>query len=598
MLLDTQISMPSQDPLAENKFSLLPRELRKWLKNLPYVDQDLAVQQFYDGLKRSNRQAHSAKQRLAAIEIMRPVAHDFLKTQRKYLLSQPFPLSKKATEALKLQQNILNELAVAYKVIIQETVNRDNRLSSKKLITCVHHAMYYQLEQYITLAQVYSEPPQSFWQDLCQLYSIAEHFELTDLQTKNEIDNTNHKSSPKSIFTHACLLSLSNLHTYGHGEAGKIAAYLGKVSQLSELTDTVPENCEYTFYINLSLHQPVRLIPNDEIPVSSKNRYINATPLIEELKELSNTDTDLNNNNDAILSGDNLSKSLSKRLFKKLTSKPIRSSKRAIPAKGRLHIVIGMRNTIDVLQKGHTSKHIEPTSDTNKSNLELMPIDNSRISTFFNDNHNQDEDNYQVSSSSAWDWISRGNVVADKPIVEQDPQPANKSELDHSISLSPAIQTWDISNASKGGYCLNSSNNSDYQSQVGDIILIRLEDRPNDDWRLGVIRWMQSLSEQGVKMGIEFIHGEVNVLEVIDAHRNSERAVELEYVLQVTEQTSNGVTKTIITPPNAAENGDHLVLQSGRTMQNIAFQHLLEQTISFTRFSYTEMPAMPSGEQI
>jgi len=51
MLLDTHISMPSQDPLAENNFSLVPRDLRKWLKNLPYVDQNMAVQQFYDGLK-------------------------------------------------------------------------------------------------------------------------------------------------------------------------------------------------------------------------------------------------------------------------------------------------------------------------------------------------------------------------------------------------------------------------------------------------------------------------------------------------------------------------------------------------------------------
>lgn len=590
MLLDTQISMPSQDPLAENKFSLLPRELRKWLKNLPYVDQDLAVQQFYNGLKRSNRQAHSAKQRLAAIEIMRPVAHDFLKNQRKYLLSQPFPLSKKATEVLKLQQNILNELAVAYKVIIQETVNRDNRLSSKKLITCVHHAMYYQLEQYITLAQVYSEPPQSFWQDLCQLYSIAEHFKLTDLQTKNEINDTNLKSSPKSIFTHACLLSLSNLHTYGHGEAGKIASYLGKVSQLSDLTDTIPSDCKHTFYINLSLHQPVRLIPNDEIPISSKNRYINATSLINELKEISSSDQ--KDNNDRKLSTDHLGNSLSKRLLKKLTSKPVRSSKRAIPAKGRLHVVIGMRNAIDVLQTGHTKTNNEVNIKSTKSNLELIPIDNSRVSTFFNDNHSEDEDNYHVSSSNAWDWISRGNVVADK----QEQQPVNAPEKDNLISLSPAIQTWDISNASKGGYCLNSSNNSDYQSQVGDIILIRLEDKPNDEWRLGVIRWMQSLSEQGVKMGIEFLHGQVEVMEVIDAHRNSDKSIELEYIFLITEKTSSGVTKTIITPPNAAENGDHLVLQVGRKTQNIVFQHILEQTISFARFSYSEMPAMPSGE--
>ena len=598
MLLDTQISMPSQDPLAENKFSLIPRELRKWIKNLPYVDQDLAIQQFYNGLKRSNRQAHATKQRLAAIEIMRPVAHEFLKNQRKYLLSQPFPLSKKANEELKLQQNILNELAVAYKVVIQETVNRDNRLSNKKLINCVHHAMYYQLEQYITLAQVYSEPPQSFWQDLCQLYSIAEHFELTELQTKTEIDSVASKSSPKSIFTHACLLSLSNLHTYGHGEAGKIAAYLSNASALSSLTDIIPSDCKHTFYINLSLHQPVRLIPNEEIPISSKNRYIDATALIGQLKETADTDND---NRGTTLSKNHLSNSLSKRLLKKLIGKSVRSSKRAIPAKGRLHMVMGMRNIIDILQTGHTTTQHQANSKNKKSNLELVPIDNSRVSTFFNDNHNEDDTSYRVSSSNAWDWISRGNVVTDTQAQHKDD---NDSEKEDTISLRPSIQTWDISNASKGGYCLNSSNTSDYQSQVGDIVLIRLEDKLNDDWRLGVIRWMQSLSEQGVKMGIEIIHGNIELMNVVDTHRTTnlssdqttKNTIELEYVLQVSEERSEETSRTIITPPNAAANGDHLVLQSGRKKQNIVLQHMLEQTISFARFTYSEMPAMPSGD--
>ncbi len=593
MLLDTQISMPSQDPLGENKFSLLPRELRKWLKNLPYVDQDLAIQQYYNGLKRSNRQAHATKQRLAAIDLMRPVAHEFLKNQRKYLLSQPFPLSKKATEVLKLQQNILNELAAAYKIIIQETVNRDSRLSNNKLVTCVHHAMYYQLEQYVTLAQVYSEPPQCFWQDLCQLYSIAEHFELAELQIKNDIDTANIKSSPKNLFTHACLLSLSNLHTYGHGEAGKITSYLRKVSQLTDLTDCAISDSEYTFYINLSLYKPVRLIYNEVIPISSKNRYIDASNLINELKENSNSSQGNGNGNETKFSTNDLSKSLSKRLLKKLISKPIRSSKRAIPAKGRLHLVMGMRNAIDILQTGHTVNHDKPDSRNNRSNLELIPIDNSRVSTFFNDNHSEDENNYLVSSSNAWDWIHRGNVVADK----QKQQTANNNpEKNETVTLSPAIQTWNISNASKGGYCLNSSNTSDYQSQVGDIILIRLEDKPNDEWRLGVIRWMQSLSEQGVKMGIEFLHGQVELMKVIDAHRNSDKSIELELILQLTEKNSSGDTKTIITPPNAAAKGDHLVLQSDKKTQNIVFQHMLEQTISFARFTYSEMPDMPSGE--
>ena len=592
MLLDTHISMPSQDPLAENKFSLLPRELRKWLKNLPYVDQDLAVQQFYDGLKRSNRQAHATKQRLSAIEIMRPAAHEFLKSQRKYLLSQPFPLSKKATEVLKLQQNILNELAVAYKIIIQETVNRDSHLSNKKLVTCVHHAMYYQLEQYVTLAQVYSEPPQSFWQDLCQLYGIAEHFELTGLQTKNEIDPVSPKSSLENLFTHACLLSLSNLHTYGHGEAGKIATYLSRARQLVVLTDSLPSGCKYTYYINLSLRKPVRLMPDEEIPISSKNRYIDATALINELKE--STTPALNNENESNYLPIDLSKSLAKRLLKKLTSKPIRSSKRAIPTKGRLHVVMGMRDAIDILQSSHIIAKDIPGSEDKKTNLELMPIDNSRISTFFNDNHNEDEDSYLVSSSKAWDWVGRGNVVS----KQQENEPTQRSPNNNKkVSLNPVVQTWDISNASKGGYCLNSSNTSDYQSQVGDIILIRLEAQPNDEWRLGVIRWMQSLSEQGVKMGIEILHGNVQVLKVIETHLNSENRKAFDYILQVTKKTASGVNKTIITPPNAAINGDELIVQQNNKQQNIVFQHLLEQTISFAKFSYSEMPVMPKGDR-
>ena len=135
MLLDTQITMPSQDPMAAQEFSLASRNVRKWLKALPYIDQNIAAQQFYDGLRRSNRQAHATKQRLTAVEIMRPVAREFLKEQRKYLVAQPFPLSKKASEVLKLQQNILSELAIAYKIVIQETANRDIQLAQKNLLS-------------------------------------------------------------------------------------------------------------------------------------------------------------------------------------------------------------------------------------------------------------------------------------------------------------------------------------------------------------------------------------------------------------------------------------------------------------------------------
>jgi len=452
----------------------------------------------------------------------------------------------------------------------------------------VNHAMYYQLEQYITLAQVYSEPPQSFWQDLCQLYEIAEHYEMTNLQTKNEIDPSQPKTSPKSLFTHACLLSLSNLHTYGHGEAGKIANHLSKASLLINLSDALPEDSEYTFYINLSLCSPVRLMPNSEIPVSSKNRYIDATAVVNELETISESQS--NEYNDKITSLDALNKSLAKRLLKKLTSKPIRASKRAIPAKGRLHLAIGFRDIVEVLQQGHAVNQasVEPTK-ANQSNLELMPIENSNISAFFNDNHNQYEDDYLVSSSNAWDWISRGNVVTEKnEYTNEHVSPEKNKQGKEVVSLSPVVQTWDISNASRG------NNTSDYQSQIGDIVLLRLEDKQNDAWRLGVIRWMQSLSTHGVKMGIETLNGSVDLLEVIDAHQASERSTEVEFLLQLTDETSNETKQTLVAPPNAALTGDQFVLLKDDKKQTIVCQKRLEQTISFAQFSYSVVPALPS----
>ena len=97
-------------------------------------------------------------------------------------------------------------------------------------------------------------------------------------------------------------------------------------------------------------------------------------------------------------------------------------------------------------------------------------------------------------------------------------------------------------------------------------------------------------------MGIEILLGNLQVLKVIETHLNSENRKAFDYILQVTKKTASGVNKTIITPPNAAINGDELIVQQNNKQQNIVFQHLLEQTISFARFSYSEMPVMPSGD--
>ena len=584
MLLDTQITMPNQDPMARHEFSLASRDVRKWIKALPYIDQNIAAQQFYDGLRRSNRQAHSTKQRLSAIEIMRPVAREFLKEQRKYLVAQPFPLSKKAAEIHKLQQNIISELAVSYKIVIQETVNRDVQLSPKKLIVCIHHAMRYMLEQYVTLAQVYSEPPKGYWQDYCQLYKMAQHINLSHLPIKNETHLECDKSSANCLFKQACLLSLANLHTFGHGEAEKIAAYLELTNELSTLSDKNQiQDGNNAYFVNLALNNPPRLVAVDDIPISSENNYLNPEKLLFELESISTNST--NNANEAITSSTTLSKSLAERLLNKLTHKPKRANKRAVSSKEKLSVVHGLREAINTLLHSEHDE-IETTQNTTsiESNLNLLPIEQKQPSSLNIYDYTFDHDKKIDKTSEAWDMVGRGNVVTD-PYIESSKDVIEKSEKKN-VKIKPVIQSWEISNASNGGYCLNSEHTSDYQYQIGDIILLRREDHVNEQWRLGIVRWMQSLSERGVKIGIETLHGIVKPVQVLDAHYSLNKFKGLDHILQFTEDSSDRKNTTLIAPPNSINVNETLEIRVDGDNQTILFEQAIERTISFVRFTY------------
>lgn len=587
MLLDTQITMPNQDPMAGQEFSLATRNVRKWIKALPYIDKNVAAQQFYDGLRRSNRQAHPTKQRLAAIELMRPVAREFLKEQRKYLISQMFPLSKKATEVLKLQQNIISELAVAYKIIIQETANRDIQLSPKKLIVCIHHAMQHMLEQYATLAQVYSEPPQGYWQDYCQLYKMAEHMNMSDFSVKNESHQTSPKSSTNCLFKQACLLSLANLHTFGHGEAEKIAAYLDSKNKLTTFSEkTQPQDRNDVYFINLAINKPPRLTAVDNIPISTENRYLDPSRLIAELDKIIVSDDD--KNTQVILSTSTITKSLANRLLNKITSKPNRANKRAISSKERLCVVHGLRDAINTLVNSDAVETVKNT-DTLDNHLDLLPIEHSQLNAAQNTNASFNQDLEIDKSAEAWEWVGRGKVVTDSYSPTTSAHKENSKS--NSVKIKPYIQAWEISNASNGGYCLKSENTSDYQSQVGDIILLQRENYSNEQWRLGIVRWMQSLSEHGVKIGIETLQGSVQAVEVLDAHFSQNKFKGLDHILQFTEDSASGKIVSLIAPPNSIKKNESLDIQMDGEKQTITYKRTIDRTISFVRFSFTAQPS-------
>jgi|TARA_B110000238_G_scaffold196103_1_gene236301 hypothetical protein len=161
MLLDMQIYMPTQDPLAQPDIAFTPRQVKKWIKVLPIINLDEASKQTYQLLAASNRQTYPAKQRFASIELLQSISKTFLDHHRRYLACQTFPLSPSANEIFQLQQDLNSELAIAFKIIISEVVQGDAKLDSKKLLHCIYKAISHLQYQYIVGLLMYQEIPNS-----------------------------------------------------------------------------------------------------------------------------------------------------------------------------------------------------------------------------------------------------------------------------------------------------------------------------------------------------------------------------------------------------------------------------------------------------
>jgi hypothetical protein len=74
------------------------------------------------------------------------------------------------------------------------------------------------------------------------------------------------------------------------------------------------------------------------------------------------------------------------------------------------------------------------------------------------------------------------------------------------VNRTVPIESWKMVDVSAGGYCLLWESNDISSAQVGELVAIRTgTGGGNDDWTLGVIRWMKFTPERGLVLGAQLI---------------------------------------------------------------------------------------------
>jgi len=566
MLLDMQIYMPTQDPLAQPDIAFTPRQIKKWIKALPMINLDSASKQTFQLIVASNRQTYPVKQRFASIELLQPLSTTFLDHHRRYLACQTFPLSPAANEIFQLQQNMNSELAIAFKIIISEVVQGDAKLDQKKLLHCIYKAIAHLQNQYVASLLMYQEIPSSLWHDICQLYRVAEHYGLhAALVTKQ---GSKQKPTITNIFKHLCALTLISFNQLRQGEASKVNKFLEKHHELIDIkpnTDSL--SGEYIYIANLATGKhPTYYIPR-EMPISTENRFIGYSALVSKLAE--STKQFAQSTSYYLQSNEELDPELAGRLIT-MIGNPSQRHKKRIKSDQVVRAIIGLTRIVEtMIPKQEASDYAEQSSFVVNS-LSLLPIEDcinaNSPRTLSNSSANE-------TLSDVWNpFAAQSGAQKTHNISQQDQEKYT--------GIVASLDKWQVENFNAGGFCLHYKADGICTTRVGEIIAIRDENisRETLQWRVGIIHWMQGLPNKEHKVGVELFGAECAC---ITAYNKNNTHLEYQGLL-LKRIFENSKSYSILLPSNSNLDSREIIIKGTNSQRTVMLGRTLEKTSCFS----------------
>ena len=567
MLLDMQIYMPSQDPLAPQDIAFTPRKIKKWVKETPLTDLDLAGQQLHELIAKSNRLTFPTKQRMACVDLLQPIAKDILNHTRKFLACQTFPLSPRAKEIYQLQQSLNAEFSISYKIIVLDAVQGETSLETKKLLHCVSKAIYYLQQQYLSCILMYQQVPGNLWHDICQLYRVAEHFEIHNVAVKP--DTLDQKISVEEIFKHLCALTLISFNKLRQGEAVKVSAFLEQNRDLIDLKTHADEiSGDYIYIANLATGKyPTYYIPRD-MPISTENRFIGYSALVNKLGE--STKKFAQSYSYYLQSSDELDPELAGRLIAMIGAPSKRSVKR-IKSKQTVRAIIGLDKVVYAVNPANNAaKDATPENSFAVNSLSLLPIEES-ISG--NNSPALLSTSPTETLSDVWNPFAVQKTAIKEDVANNDGAPSNTTQKIMNLD------NWQVEDYSAGGFCLHYDADGICTTRVGEVIAIRdqKKDSISSLWTIGVIRWMQGLPNRGHKVGIELFGAECSCITA--SHKDNSHQEYPGLLLKRAYQEKKSYS--LILPANKQFDAREIILKGANSQRTVMLGRTLEKTSSF-----------------
>jgi hypothetical protein len=571
---------PRPGKRGKRQFNTSIPAVRKWIENLPLINIEASVQQLEFALDEINTAEIPASVRHDALELLTaPVIHISEALKKSYLGKQ-FPLGKRGLEDAARAAGLYQRMAASYKILVAAMARKPD--SRTGLTIAIHRAMRYLSEVLIGNYQIYAPCQDGIWKDLHTLYAIAEQYGLQYQAVKDITQQDPVESTIENTYKQILLLSLACPHRLRQTVIREVYRLLGNWAPYSKLLSVSEEDSDAFFTWSLEADSaPAYLTDRSQNERDTHWRTLNTSGMAEPVDAALKARRE----NSKRYSG-HLEERVLQRLMLSWGVMPKRRFVRQAQD-APVHVVLGLRNVHQILTGPEPERQEAPQAETEiiRDREYLLDPTFERPTTI---------DITAPDRKTGLGVRETGHLPdhwLDSPVQGT---AATVGPPGGIASDSIPVENWKMQDMSAGGYCLLWDSEETTRAQIGELVSIKTSHDNNDNWHLGVIRWMKYTRERGLGLGVEIMSHDPSAIRASVCDDKSSANQKMQGILlpDVKELRQQA---TLLLPPLLFHTDCRSNLFHGNKQEQIVLTRLLEDTGSYAQFDF--FPVEESGDQ-
>lgn len=585
------LRVPHQEAISNTYNGIRPDAIsvQNWANNRNHLD----LQDFLDTLVKLNRIQCPPADRMAVMTVLEVEIQKELDTLIKTTNSISFPINEEYQLHINHLQQLLLESSVAYQIIIHDIGNKKEYIDQyigSLIPESLFMAIFYLSRLLVERFEFYLSEPAHIWQELNQLYLLAERIGAQDDVIKKH-------ASIKNCYLQIAILKILNPYRMMHLEARKIYNLMPDWVEHCEIEAYGKHLLEQSYVVNLLTDKsPHYFNKKQDKKPSSSTPFEGRVVTMDRLKVFLDTHLDKikKQKHDRIFSHQSrIHNEMLQRIDNEINFHEERSEERQLIG-NEIKLVSGFRACHHFISH---RKHFEPQVEIDaklEQNLEknhLKDDSNMNLIGLLEEAKLLDKKNPIGELQSVNPFLEESAVVGDEweRIYASSVINANVEVSEEQLNRNLKEESWKQKNESAHGMLLVARNDIHMPIGVGMLVAYRLN--VEKAYCLAIVKWLRINPHKGIAIGLQLVAVQSRTIAVkgvkgAGAGGQFQRA----FLISENDTKGKGGKLHLIVPAGIYDTGSTLKVWHNDKLNFVLITDILLATDSFERVAFSVVP--------